>query len=380
MTYRRTIDWEDLGVRAEIASFAPEGKVEEIHAILHVAPRGELFEGQLGRLLQAEGLLLQDDGVRGAAPLMKRYFLSDAANQQPLMPSDGTCAVSLIQQPCLDGSKIAVWTYLQKGTEVTAEHGATVASHNGYRHIFRMNLTRPEGGSYEQTEAILREYEETLARFGANLTEHCIRTWFFVRDVDVQYTGMVQARRKRFAELGMTEATHYLSSTGIGGAPADPRAFVQLGAWAVTGLAPGQQRYLHAPTHLNPTHEYGVTFERGTAVDYGDRRHVIISGTASIDNRGEVVHTGAVVSQTRRMWENVQALLEEAGSGFGDVMQIVVYLRDTADYPTVRGMFRERFPDIPTVFTWAPVCRPKWLIEMECVAVTPQGNGAYRDL
>ena len=53
-------------------------------------------------------------------------------------------------------------------------------------------------------------------------------------------------------------------------------------------------------------------FERGTSVEYGDRRHLFISGTASIDHRGEVVHVGDVREQTRRMWENVEKLLEEA--------------------------------------------------------------------
>ena len=32
-------------------------------------------------------------------------------------------------------------------------------------------------------------------------------------------------------------------------------------------------------------------------------------------------------------------------------------------------MFEEKFPDKPCVITLAPVCRPTWLIEMECIAV-----------
>ena len=66
--------------------------------------------------------------------------------------------------------------------------------------------------------------------------------------------------------------------------------------------------YLYAPTHLNPTYEYGVSFERGTYVDYGDRRQVFISGTASINHRGEVVYPGDIRKQTERMWENVETL------------------------------------------------------------------------
>ena len=40
---------------------------------------------------------------------------------------------------------------------------------------------------------------------------------------------MVKARKENFAEQGLTERTHYISSTGIGGLPADTRALVQMG-------------------------------------------------------------------------------------------------------------------------------------------------------
>ena len=139
-----------------------------------------------------------------------------------------------------------------------------------------------------------------------------------------------------------------------------------------------QVNHIYGRTHLNATYEYGVTFERGTTIHYGDRNHVIISGTASINNKGEVMYPGDVKKQTLRMWENVEVLLNEAGASYDNVMQLVVYLRDISDFHTVKPMFDKRFPNIPKIFTLAPVCRPQWLIEMECVAITlteqPQYN------
>ena len=112
-----------------------------------------------------------------------------------------------------------------------------------------------------------------------------IRTCFFVRDVDVNYAGVVKGRKEEFVRLGLTEKTHYLASTGIQGQIADSRSLVLLDAYAVDGLQAEQIRFLHAPEYLNPTYEYGVTFERGTAVEYGDRKHIFISGTASIGGK-----------------------------------------------------------------------------------------------
>ena len=53
------------------------------------------------------------------------------------------------------------------------------------------------------------------------------------------------------------------------------------------------------------------------------------------------------------------------------------YLRDIADYTVVKGMYDKRFPDTPKIFVHAPVCRPGWLIEMECMGVKTCGNKDY---
>ena len=373
---------EKLGVTIELTTFAPEGKVAEYHAILHVEPQGEPFEKQLRRIILAEKELMALDDMAGAKPVFKRYFLSDAANQRPLMPQDDTCTVSYIQQPPLDGSKLATWFYLQRGTEIIPTSDrlrSTVIRHNGYEHLWTMGLTIAEGSSYSQTQNLLEDYEELLDEHQMTLEDHCIRTWFFVRDVDTQYKGLVLARWENFAQHGLVPETHYIASTGIGGNPPDPKAIIQLGSYALKGFKPEQQRYLYATSHLNRTSEYGVTFERGTLLKFGDRNHAIISGTASINNKGEVEHVGDVVMQTKRMWENVETLLAEAGMTMDDAAQLIVYLRDTADFEVVSEMFKQKYPNIPTVFTLAPVCRPTWLIEMECMAIQPAKNDSFND-
>ena len=369
---------EEIGARIEWAHFTA-GEVEEVHAMLHVEPRCELFEGQMTRIQQAEKIFLEMEDVQGSSIVFKRYFLSDATNQVPVIQERDARTVSYIQQPPLDGSKVAVWLYLQKGTEVKPMNNSTVVRHNGYQHVWTFGLMDSTSAtSYMQTWQTLFIYIDILKLFQATLEGNCVRTWFFVRDVDTQYGGLVKSRRECFVEQGLTSETHYIASTGIGGSPYDPKALVQLDSYAMTGFEPQQQRYLYGLSHLNRTIEYGVTFERATLMQYGDRNHVFISGTASINHKGEVMYVGNVQQQTFRMWENVETLLNEGGMSYEDVMQIIVYLRDSADYEMVKGMFDQKFPHIPTVFTLAPVCRPTWLIEMECMAVK-KANNDFRD-
>ncbi len=381
MKYSR-ITLPALGAEVQLSAFTPAGGTHEWHAILHVEPREDAFAEQYARLCQAEDALMAVPELAGAKAVLRRYFLSDSTNQRPLIQSttSGHCTTSYIQQPPLDGSRVALWLYLQEGAEVEYNadgEDSTIVSHNGYRHIWTMGMTENQGSSYDQTDALLKRYDALLANQQATVVDHCLRTWFFVRDVDTQYMGLVVARREYFDRIGLTSSTHYISSTGIGGNPSDTKALVQLGAYAATGFQPKQQRYLYAPTHLNRTSDYGVTFERGTLMLYGDRRQAYISGTASIDNRGEVVHVGDIRLQTLRMWENVEKLLAEAEMTMEHCAHIIVYLRDTADYVIVQKMFAERFPNIPTVITLAPVCRPTWLIEMECIAIREDKNPEY---
>ena len=350
-----------------------------MHAMLHVEPRGEQFSKQLERIYK--GLESQEakEAALNMSPVFMRYFLTDATNQAMFIRKEERCAVSIIQQPPLDGSKIALWIYFIEGTEVRNDicpsndiasiiGSTTIAEFGGHKHLWNMGLCIGEGDSAYQTEKLLTAYEENLAHYGANIADDCQRTWFFVRDVDTNYKGLVVARRDNFTEQGLTSDTHYIASTGIGGSPADTKALVQLGCYAVLGLKKEQIKYLYAPTHLNPTYEYGVTFERGTRLDFNDRSHIYISGTASINNKGEVVHVGDIEKQAERMCENVKTLLNEAEAEEHDVMQIIVYLRDIADYDVARKVVENHYPDRPIVYTLAPVCRPQWLIEMECIA------------
>ena len=358
----------------------PEG-VCEYHAILRVTNPLLTYAEQVECLLGAYGSLLGGE-LKGAVAVFKRFFLSDAANQanylQALHAEHSDCALSVVEQPPLDGTKVAMWVYLQKGVQTkTLPNGIYEVSHGGYRHLWMAGACNQASNSEYQMRLLFNDYVMQLLENGCSLADNCIRTWLFVQNVDVNYAGVVKARNEVFVTQNLTDKTHFIASTGIAGRHANPKVFVQMDAYAVDGLQKEQIHYLYAPTHLNPTYEYGVSVERGTYVDYGDRRHVFISGTASINNKGEIMYPGDVRKQTERMWENVETLLKEADCGFEHVGHLLVYLRDIADYTVVKDMFDKRFPNIPKVFLLAPVCRPGWLVEMECMAILPKHNEAY---
>ncbi|MBQ9678782.1 MAG: hypothetical protein IJV44_11670 [Prevotella sp.] len=361
---------------AEVFKFDNGTEVKEYHAMIHVSVPRLPFAKQLEAVLNAYTVLIEEK-LPGAQAVFKRYFLSDASNQQDeVIVADMTdCAKSYIQQAPLDGTKIALWVYFMTGVRTSITHGGLYAvEHNGFKHLWNGSAHNMAANSEYQTRLLFNEYNMQLLEEGCTLKDNCIRTWFFVNDVDLNYGGVVRARNQFFFTQGLTVNTHFIASTGIGGRQADPNVLAQMDNYAIAGIDQEQIHYLYASTHLNRTSDYGVSFERGTRVDYQDRRHVFISGTASINNKGEIMHPKDIVKQTERMWENVEALLKEAECTFEDVGEIVVYLRDTADYLLVKEMFEERFHGKPYVIVHAPVCRPGWLVEMECMAVRQVDN------
>ena len=368
-------------VTIELSGFEVPNGVAEYHAILRIINPRLTYIEQVNYLLDAYTQLLEEE-LEGAISVFKRFFLSDAANQTTYLLSAlekrAEGAFSIVEQPPLDGTKIAMWVYLQKGVQAqTLSNGLVEVKHGEYRHLWTAYNFNQASNSEEQTRILLNDYIAQLEEQGCRLADNCIRTWFFVQNVDVNYMGVVKARNEVFATQNLTKNTHFIASTGIAGRHANPKVFVQMDAYAVEGLNPEQVHYLYAPTHLNPTYEYGVSFERGTYIDYGDRRQVFISGTASINNKGEIVHPGDVCKQTERMWENVETLLKEAECSFDHVQHLLVYLRDISDYSVVSEMFEKRFPTIPKVYLLAPVCRPGWLVEMECMAVKPLSDNHF---
>src|SRR5659263_468669 len=272
-------------------------------------------------------------------------------------------------------SKISKWIVILQPVnaniiDLKSGVNEVVLTHNGYSHGFRFQMNNcncPD--SYSQTKTIFDDYNDWLRSAKMTLADNCLRTWIYVRDIDNNYDGMVTARNEIFTKEGLTSDTHYIASTGIEGQTRISSALVMMDAYSIGGLDDGQITYLKALEYLNHTHEYGVAFERGTSINYGDRRHILISGTASIDCSGQILYPNDIEKQTGRGFDNIKALLREAEADMGDVNSMIVYLRDRADTFFVEKYLAANYPDIPTILVLAAVCRSGWLIEIECTAI-----------
>lgn len=342
-----------------------------------IPEKPEQIADQMGTIERAEAELFKTFEIVKSAAAVRRFFSSDLINHRDTLLAykhrqNTDFYFSLTEQPPISAVKLALLGMcLSNITGKSRDDNVFYCdTTSGIRHIFVEHLIDPDPAedSAKQTERIFGFLRQKLSKLNATIEDNVLRTWLYAPHVDADYPGIVKARRELFDSINLTKGTHYIASTGIQGGTGDQFARVSMDAYAVTGLDKTKVRYIQAPEYLSPTHIYGVTFERATAIEMGSTDFLFISGTASIDNKGEVVHPGDIVKQTERTLTNISALLDSAGFEKRDLSSFMIYLRDPADHGFVKPLIDQYAKDLPSVCVKAPVCRPGWLIEIEATA------------
>ncbi len=89
------------------------------------------------------------------------------------------------------------------------------------------------------------------------------------------------------------------------------------------------------------------------------------------------VGVGDPVAQTERAMQNITQLLGEAGAGLEHICKITIYLTDPRFrepvYRTIGAWLKGVFP-VSTGIVVAALARPEWLVEVDVIAVIPDGG------
>ena len=362
---------------------SPDGENE--HFISISSERNSDFSECLESFYESYVSTLKEIGLTQDTQVFCRFYLSDIANQkEELLKSkifkfSKKGAYSIIQQCPLDGGSISMLSYHIEGAKKKNvlkfndnewKNGISIQGGNYALHYTGNFISEGPVDSFKQTSDIFSDYNSFLKENRMSLLNNTVRTWIYLRDIDNNYSGMVEARKIFFNKNSLTKDTRYIASTGIEARLKEPSVLVSMDAISIYGLRPKQIVRMEAREHLNPTHEYGVTFERGTKIEFGDRSHLYISGTASIDKQGKILHAGDVKKQTERVIENITALLKPHGADLKDMLYFIVYIRNITEAKAVESILkREKLDSAPIIFAEGAVCRPGWLVEIEGKAI-----------
>jgi 2-iminobutanoate/2-iminopropanoate deaminase len=97
---------------------------------------------------------------------------------------------------------------------------------------------------------------------------------------------------------------------------------------------------------------------------------IFVSGQIPLDPQtGELV-AGDIGAQTERVLQNVQAILESAGSAMAHIVKTTVFLADIADFAAMNEVYGRFFPnDPPARSAFQVAALPKGArVEIEVVA------------
>lgn len=102
----------------------------------------------------------------------------------------------------------------------------------------------------------------------------------------------------------------------------------------------------------------------------GDTLH--ISGLVAFDADATIVGEGDIAAQTEQVFQNMTAVVEEAGGTMADIVSTTTYLVDAADAPVVNAGRAKYFTGdvLPThtVIVVAGLARPQFLLEISAIA------------
>lgn len=331
------------------------------------------FQWEAKALLEEYEIFLKENGCSEESEFLLRFHVSDIANQGHFLRElvkGRRSFISFIGQAPVSRARIALeaWHIQPMKKEVIAPGTVKIFWQNYSALLFQKEMTFPD--SFTQMKEEFLSLQNTLKEHDLNVEENTLRTWIYCKDVDNNYAGLVKARNDFFDTIHLTKENHFITSTGIAGECEDPSRLVRMDSLSWSGLQKEQIRHLYALKNLSSTSLYGVRFERGTRLTFGDRSHYYISGTASIDKEGKVLFLYDVEKQTERVMENISALMEEGGGSLADLKLATVYVRDPADGEIVKKVM-EKYAGklLPCVILKAPVCRPAWLVEIECIGI-----------
>jgi enamine deaminase RidA (YjgF/YER057c/UK114 family) len=269
----------------------------------------------------------------------------------------------------LGGKNVSIESFPEIEPRVTQK----VVQIGAHRHLYIMNIggAGPDGvipeNFRDQADQMFDKSVPMLRAHGGKFSD-VLRTWCYLAEIDRDYDQFNQSRNVFFEQH---QVNRLPASTGIRAQLYPRGALCSFDLYSLLNPEGVPIEIMHTPT-LNEADDYGSAFSRGMKVVLPEKTVLYISGTASIDERGDTVHLEDIEKQLQRMLLNVQELLKPHGSSFTDMVQVMTYLKRPSDYPIFRAIWDQwGLASLPNSVVDAGVCRPELLCEMEGIAIIP---------
>lgn len=239
-------------------------------------------------------------------------------------------------------------------------------------------------GLYKEAEGETKKevFQSFFEELGAYLDKNqirpnsIVRTWYYLKDI-VQNYSCFNEERKRFYESMGIDCSVYSdklpASTGIEG-KMKKNALVSTDIYCIDNSTNGLkiERVYNSMQNEAAGDDYlfKPSFSRGMLIEDKESIEMQVSGTASIDEKGDTVFVDDSYNQVKRTLQNVKSLLFEKGLDFFDICQSTCFFKDKSVYQEFLKVQDEvGFNGVSETFVIADVCRDDLLFEFDGIAL-----------
>jgi len=124
------------------------------------------------------------------------------------------------------------------------------------------------------------------------------------------------------------------------------------------------KNFISTPTAPSAIGPYSQAIQAGN--------FLFVSGQIPINpSTGQLIEDTGIKAQTRRVLENVSAIVRAAGGSLDNIVRTTVFLRDMNDFAEMNSVYAEYFQSAPPARSTVQAARlPRDVaVEIDCIAV-----------
>jgi enamine deaminase RidA (YjgF/YER057c/UK114 family) len=327
--------------------------------------------------------------------LMKKEMFQDLLNMYYIENIPPTSVIA--QAPAAAGIEAAMEVTIAENTDYEIDNriaGDTtykVIRNKDYKEVFACGLTLPSLSAdiREQSEISFEKMETILDNEGLDFSS-VIRQWNYIENI-LRIGRSNHKSQQNYQIFNDVRTKYYKKSIFTRGYPAATGIGMSTGGVVIDFIASSNNENIQVNSVKNPrqidAHQYSKDvlvgesgdkktspkFERAKAVSNHQSGEIYISGTAAI--RGEnTIEQKEINSQTAATIENINELLtadnliENVISLFTKqviISSLRIYIKNRDDFLSTATICEQSFPQVPSLYLIADICRDDLLVEIE---------------
>lgn len=121
-------------------------------------------------------------------------------------------------------------------------------------------------------------------------------------------------------------------------------------------------------------------YSHGTKITLSDCAIIFTTGQIAVDKSGKVIAPGDAKKQSEFVFEEIKAILENAGASMKDIVKATIFVTDMKYFPhvaEVRNKYLDEEPPASTFVEVKSLIKDGCVVEVEAIAIAPKTDNRH---